>query len=162
MRYMTRAVHSGQEVVNPDRRPVLPAAGRCHVASPEGSSPTAACRRTSGRGSPGPCSGSTRRPIVYPRSLEWRARLAQRVPSDALAGRSGAVDQRKTSDARVLDVRRTFEASRLGSASLAAAYAQVVPGHQRRVGAAPASTAAPAADAHSPKAVGVSGGIRDV
>jgi hypothetical protein len=162
MRHMTGAVHSGQEVINPDHWPVLLAAGRCHVASSESSSSTARYRGTGGRGSPGSCSGSTRSPRVQPRSLEWRAQLAPRVPSDALAGRSGAADQRETSDAGVLEVRRTFEASRLGSASLAAAYAQVVPGHQRRVGVAAAASMAPAADARSPQAVGASGGIRDV
>jgi hypothetical protein len=55
------------------------------------------------------------------------------VPSDALVWPNGTGDHVKASDAPVLQVRRTFEPSRLGAACLAAAYAQIVPIYQRRV-----------------------------
>jgi hypothetical protein len=87
--------------------------------------------------------------------------LAPLVPSDALARPSGAGDEPKTSDAPMLEVRRSFETNRLGAACLVAAYAQIVPRHQRRAGVKPLGKS-PAADAGWSQAVGVSGGIRDV
>jgi hypothetical protein len=87
--------------------------------------------------------------------------MAPLVPSDALARPSGAGDEPKTSDAPMLEVRRSFETNRLGAACLVAAYAQIVPRHQRRAGVKPLGKS-PAADAGWSQAVGVSGGIRDV
>jgi len=57
------------------------------------------------------------------------------VPSDTLAtgGRQGS-QQRTSPAADALEVRRTFVASRLSAVYLAAAYAQVVPRHRRRMG----------------------------
>jgi hypothetical protein len=161
MRNLTRAVHSGQEVINPGSGPVSAFARRCHVASPKGSSWTW-CRRTGRRGSPGSCSESTRCSRIHPTSLEGRTPLAPLVPSDALAGPSGAGDEPKTSDTHALEVRRTFETNRLGAACLAAAYAQIVPRHQRRAGVKLVSRAPATANTCWWQAVGVSGGIRDV
>lgn len=61
----------------------------------------------------------------------------------------------------VLEVRRMFEPSRLSSAWLAAAYAQVVPRYQRRAGGAQRPVA-PAAEAIRGRTAGTQAGIRDV
>ncbi len=61
--------------------------------------------------------------------------------------------QRRTSEAAVLEVRRTFVTSRLSPAYLAAAYAQVVPGHRRRMGRTEANTA-PSAETTGRRAAG--------
>lgn len=55
------------------------------------------------------------------------------MPSDVLAGADGPDDRGTPASAPVLEVRQTFEPNRLGAAYLAAAYAQIVPIHQRRV-----------------------------
>ena len=55
------------------------------------------------------------------------------MPSDALAGTDGADDPGAPANTPGLEVRQTFEPNRLGAASLAAAYAQIVPIYQRRV-----------------------------
>jgi hypothetical protein len=114
--FLTRSFHSGQEVVNPGGEPVPLTTRRCANASPT------AGRRDHPRDSLS-SSGRCERMLVLPV-----------VSSDALAGPNGADGHSTTSDAVVLEVRRTFEPSRLGAASLASVYAQIVPVHQRRVG----------------------------
>jgi hypothetical protein len=61
----------------------------------------------------------------------------------------------------VLEVRRMFEPSRLSSAWLATAYAQVVPQHQRRAGGAYPLVAL-AAEPSRERAARTRAGIRDV
>ncbi len=126
---VTRAVHSGQEVVNPGHWPVLPLARRCHVGSPQ-----VRRRNTTTSGAPGSCSPSTRRrPRVHPSADDGRH--SSPVPSDTLATGGQQGNQQRTSPAAdALEVRRTFVASRLSAVYLAAAYAQVVPRHRRRMG----------------------------
>jgi len=126
--FLTRASRSGQEVVNPGGEPVLLTARRCRGAPPTGSSLLAAYRKTRF------CSGSRRYQRILPPSLRRHEPLLPPVvPSDALAGPNRAVDQGTTSGVPVLEVRRTFEPGRLAAACLAAAYAHIVPVHQRRV-----------------------------
>jgi hypothetical protein len=126
---MTRLVHSGQEVVNPGHWPVLPLARRCHVGSPQ-----VRRRNTPTSGAPGSCSPSARRrPRVHLSADDGRH--SSPVPSDTLATGGQPGDQQRTSPAAdALEVRRTFVASRLSAVYLAAAYAQVVPRHRRRMG----------------------------
>ena len=126
---VTRPVHSGQEVVNPDRWPVLPLARRCHVGSPQ-----VRRRNTLTSGAPGSCSPSTRRrPRVHLSADDGRH--SSPVPGDTLATGGQPGNQPRTSPAAdALEVRRTFVASRLSGVFLAAAYAQVVPRHRRRMG----------------------------
>jgi hypothetical protein len=130
---VTRAVHSGQEVINPGRWSVLPLARRCHVGSPQ-----VRRRNTTTSGAPGSCSPSTRRPTrrrprVHPSADDGRH--SPPVPSDTLATGGQQGNQRRTSPAAdALEIRRTFVASRLSAVYLAAAYAQVVPRHRRRMG----------------------------
>lgn len=127
---LTSAGHSGQQVVNPDIRPVLPLARRCHVGSPQ-----ARCRNTPTQGTPGSCSPSLRRPPSV-QLLADDGRQSSPVPSHTVAAEGEREDRRKTSGRGevLLEVRRTFVASRLSAAYLAAAYAQVVPRHRRRMG----------------------------
>src|ERR1700730_7985978 len=127
---LTRAVHSGQQVVNPGNWPVLPLARRCHVGSPQ-----TRCRNAAAHGAPGSFSPSTRRPPKA-QLLADDGRQSSPVPSDALAAEGERDDRRRTSARRaeVLEVRRTFVVSRLSATYLAAAYAQVVPRHRRRMG----------------------------
>lgn len=113
--FLTRSFHSGQGVVNPGREPVPLTTGRCTGASPT------ARRRYHPR-------------VSLPSSGRCQHLLLPVVSSDALAGSNGADGHSTTPDAVVLEVRRTFEPTRLGAACLAAAYAQIVPVHQRRVG----------------------------
>jgi hypothetical protein len=114
--FLTGAFHSGQEVVNPGCEPVPLTTRRCAGAA------------------------LADRPRYHPRvSLPSRGccqhlLVLPVVSSDALAEPNGAGGHTTTADAVVLEVRRTFEPSRLGAACLAAAYAQIVPVHQRRVG----------------------------
>ena len=124
-----RAVHSGQEVVNPGDWPVLPLARRCHVGSPQ-----VRRRTTPASRAPGSCSPSTRRrPRVHPSADDGRH--SSPVPSDTLATGGQQGNQQRTSPAAdALEIRRTFVASRLSAVFLAAAYAQVVPRHRRRMG----------------------------
>ena len=85
------------------------------------------------------------------------------VPSHALAAEGEREDRRKTSTGRgevLLEVRRTFVAGRLSAAYLAAAYAQVVPRHRRRMGH-PEVREAPF-EATGQRAAGEGRGIRDV
>jgi hypothetical protein len=134
MSFLTWTFPSGQEVVNPGNQPVLLTARRCDGASPSGSSPTSACKSTAGPTLPWFCCGARRYLRVLPPSLRrHEPLLAPLVPSDALARRTGPADHGTTSGMPVLEVRRTFEPSRLGTACLATAYAQIVPIHQRRV-----------------------------
>ncbi len=130
MSFLTKAVHSGQEVVNPGREPVLLTARRCAGALPTGSSPPAAYTTADGRALLGFCSGSRRYRRVLPPSLRRHEPV---VPTDELAGTTRAADQGTTSGRSELEVRRTFEPGRLSATYLAAAYAQLVPVHQRRV-----------------------------
>src|SRR5437879_4416939 len=88
----------------------------------------------------GSCPGSRRRPSAR-RSAHGRHSLASAVPSDALAAGGDRGGKRRASAPAVLQVRRTFVTSRLSTAYLAAAYAQVVPGHWRRMGMADANQA---------------------
>ncbi len=155
---LTRAGHSGQQVVNPGSWPVLPLARRCHVGSPQ-----ARCRNTPTQGTPGSCSASTRRPPRV-QLLADDGRQSSPVPSYALAAEGEWGDRRKTSTGRgevLLEVRRTFVASRLSAAYLAAAYAQVVPRHRRRMGH-PEVREAPFVEATGQRAAGEGRGIRDV
>jgi hypothetical protein len=115
--FLTGSFHSGQEVVNPGCEPVPLTTGRCAGASPT------ARRRYHLRVSL-PSSGRCQHLLL----------LLPIVSSDALAGPNGVDGHSTTSDAVVLEVRRTFEPTRLGAVCLAAAYAQIVPVHQRRVG----------------------------
>jgi hypothetical protein len=115
--FLTGSFHSGQGVVNPGREPVPLTTGRCAGASPT------ARRRYHLRVSL-PSSGRCQHLLL----------LLPIVSSDALAGPNGVDGHSTTSDAVVLEVRRTFEPTRLGAVCLAAAYAQIVPVHQRRVG----------------------------
>jgi len=124
----TSTVHSGQEVVNPGHWPVLPPARRCHVGSPQ-----VRRRNTATPGAPGSCSRSTRRRPRVRLSAD-NDRHASPVPSDALATGGQPGNPRRTSATEALEVRRTFVASRLSAVYLAAAYAQVVPRHRRRMG----------------------------
>src|SRR5450759_5813340 len=145
----TRAVHSGQQVVNPGNWPVLPLARRCHVGSQQ-----ARCRKTPTLGlrSPSGC-----RPAKAHLSAD-DGRQSSPVPSDALAAGVEQGSQRRTSDAEVLQVRRTFVASRLSAAYLAAAYADVVPRQRRRMGLIEVDKA-PFAEAPAKRAVGEGRGI---
>jgi hypothetical protein len=124
---VTRAVHSGQEVVNPAYWPVLSLARRCHVGSPQ-----VRRRNTTTCGAPGSCSKSTRRPPRVHLSAD-DGRQSSPVPSDALAAGGHQGDQRRMLASEALEVRRTFVVSRLSAAHLAAAYAQIVPRHRRRL-----------------------------
>jgi hypothetical protein len=154
---LTRAVHSGQQVVNPGNWPVLPLTRRCHVGSPQ-----TRCRNAATQGALGSRSPSTRRP---PRAqlLADAGGQSSPVPSDALAAEGERDDRRRTSvrRAEVLEVRRTFVVSRLSAAYLASAYAQVVPRHRRRM-ARTVVREAPFAEATETRAVGEGRGIRDV
>jgi hypothetical protein len=153
----TRAVHSGQQVVNPGEWPVLLLARRCHLGSPH-----TRCRNAVTQGARGSCSPSARCP---PRAqlLADDGRQSSPVPSDALA-EEGERDARRRTSARcaeVLEVRRTFIVSRLSAVYLAAAYAQVVPRHRRRMSHTEVHEA-PFAEATEKRAVGEGRGIRDV
>jgi hypothetical protein len=155
---LTKAVHSGQQVVNPDCWPVLPLARRCHVGSLQ-----TRCRNAATQGAPGSCSPSTRRPTRAQLLLADDGRQSSPVPSDALAAEGERGDRRRSSarHTEVLEVRRTFVASRLSAAYLAAAYADVVPRHRRRMGLIEVDKA-PFAEAPPKRAVGEGRGIRDV
>ena len=154
---LTRAVHSGQQVVNPGNWPVLPIARRCH-----GGSPQTRCRNAATQGAPGSCSPSTStRRLQRAQLLADVGRQSSPVPSDALAAGKEQGDRRRTSDAEVLEVRRTFVASRLNAAYLAAAYAQVVPRHRRRMGVTEVHEA-PFDERTRKRAAGEGRGIRDV
>jgi hypothetical protein len=130
---LTKTFPSGQEVVNPGGEPVLLTIRRCAGASHSGSFQTAACGRSAKCASPAFCSGSRRSLRVPPPSAPRnKPPLPAVVLSDGLArANDEAGDQGTTSGAPVLEVRRTFEPGRLAAACLAAAYAQVVPVHQR-------------------------------
>jgi hypothetical protein len=151
-----RAVHSGQEVVNPDDEPVLLLIRRCHGWSPHQLTAIAQRRRA-------PCSCvAFHRSTAKAMAPGHQRPLARSVPTHELDERGSGAARGGASEAPVLEVRCVFETSRLGSACLAAAYAQVVSGHQRRVGREGQISSAPTVDARQPKAVGMSGGIRDV
>ena len=114
MNFLTWPGHSGQEVVNPGCEPVPLTTGRCAGAS-------LTARR------------SYQPRVSMPSSRRCERLVLLLVSSDALTGPNGAAGSSTASDAVVLEMRRTFEPSRLGAACLAAAYAQILPVHQRRV-----------------------------
>lgn len=128
--FLTRTSHSGQEVVNPGDEPALVTARRCAGAPPTRSSRPTANGTVDRRAWLGCCSQSGRHLRVLPSSPGGHEPV---VPSDELAGTHAASDQATPAGTPVLEVRRTFEPGRLSAVYLAAAYARVVPIHQRRV-----------------------------
>jgi hypothetical protein len=152
-----RAVHSGQEVVNPDSEPVSMLIRRCHGSSPS-HLPAIAQRRPASRS----CLVVFHGPTAQTMAPGHQRSLPPPVPTDQVGEHGRGTRGRRASEAPVLEVRYVFETSRLGSACLATAYAQVVPGHQRRVGVGGQISGGLSLDAGWPQAVRSSGGIRDV
>jgi hypothetical protein len=153
---LTGAVYSGQKGVDPEVWRVLPFVQRCHGVSLSARRSTAVVH-----GVPGSAADSSCCFGAHPSAHRGRQSLASAVSSDALAIGSHRGRQTRTAGAVVLEVRRTFVPSRLSAAYLAAAYAQVVPGHRRRTGVTEAPKV-PLAEPTWRRAAGEGRGIRDV
>jgi hypothetical protein len=156
-RRLAGAGHSGQGGVDPEVwLAVLPFIRRCH-----GASVSVRCRTAVLQGMPGPRAGSSHRRRAHASTRRDRPSLASRVSSDAVDAGGNRHGHTGTAAAVVLEVRRTFVSNRLSAGYLAAAYAQVIPTHQRRTRLADRAQV-PIAEVTWRRAVEEGRGIRDV